>query len=113
MSIARRAFIRKLASASGGVMLTPSLSGLVACSDAGGKIGDPRTGRPGTPSSPFIKPYGELVRSVDCPELEIPERFRCVRISLGGVESSVREGFQVPNAFDGMAAFPCPTATSA
>ena len=52
--------------------------------------------------------YGELVRSVDCPELEIPEGFRCVRLSSGGLASSVRDGLVVPNGFDGMAAFPLP-----
>ena len=54
------------------------------------------------------RPYGELVRSPDSPELEIPGAFRCVRLSSGGVASTVRDGLVVPNAFDGMAAFPLP-----
>ena len=61
-----------------------------------------------TPRDLLIKPYGELVRSADCPEIEIPESFHCVRLSSGGVASTVRPGFTVPNAFDGMAAFPLP-----
>ncbi len=95
MTLGRRRFISRLASAGGLAALAPSLAGLVAC---GGGRG------PGRSSS--IRPYGPLVRSPDCPELEIAERLSCVRLSSGGVPSTVREGFAVPNAFDGMAAFP-------
>ena len=100
MTIARRAFLRQFATASGSAILTPSLAGLSAWSLS------PRDGR----SAPdlLITPYGRLAPSVDCPELEIPERFRCVRLSRGGVPSAVRDGLTVPNAFDGMAAFPLP-----
>ena len=111
MTIARRTFIRRLATAGGGAILTPSLAGLAVHGRAGAQQGAVRAGSgrgAGAASSPFIKPYGELVPSVDCPELEIPESFRCVRISSGGVPSSVRDGLTVPNAFDGMAAFPLP-----
>ncbi len=111
MTIARRTFIRRLATAGGGAILTPSLAGLAVHGRAGAQQGAVRAGSgrgAGAASSPFIKPYGELVPSVDCPELEIPESFRCVRISSGGVASSVRNGLHVPNAFDGMAAFPLP-----
>ena len=121
MSIARRTFLKKLASASGTVIVPPSLAGLVACGDAGGP-GDsavpavppvpPVPPVPAVPDEPvesrFIRPYGELVRSMDCPELEIPEGFRCIRLSSGGVASSVRDGLVVPNWFDGMGAFPLP-----
>ncbi len=93
----RRSFLAKLASAGGGMALTPSLAGLVACAERGVPPSDP---------GPFIAPYGPLTRSPDCPEFEIPESFRCVRIGVGEAESAVREGFRVPNAFDGMAAFP-------
>ncbi len=96
MSIGRRSFIRKVASAGGGIVLTPSMAGLVACADPKDVVAPGR----------FIAPYGRLVRSEDCPEFEIPERFRCVRLSTGGARSTVRDGFQVPNAFDGMASFP-------
>lgn len=83
-------------------MLTPSVAGLAACSDAAAR-------RPkGSPLTRFVKPYGELAPSQECPEIEIPESFRCVRISSGGVSSTVRDGLTVPNAFDGMAAFPLP-----
>ena len=110
MTIARRTFIKKLASA-GGVMLTPSLAGLAVHSRAGAQPGVAGAGNGSTASaasSPFIKPYGELTASADCPELEIPENFRCVRISSGGRPSGVTDGLTVPNAFDGMAAFPLP-----
>lgn len=102
MSIVRRSFLKALAAAGGGAILTPSAVGLAACCDAAAR-------RPkGLPRTRFIKPYGELAPSPDCPGLEVPESFRCVRISSGGVPSTVREGLTVPNAFDGMAAFPLP-----
>lgn len=108
MPIPRRDFLGRLASASGAVLLTPSLAGLMACNGRGpnepGEEDEPRVG----PETPAFKPYGELVRSADCPEFEIPEGFRCVRLSSGGRPSSVRDGLDVPNAFDGMAAFPLP-----
>ncbi|MXX35836.1 MAG: DUF839 domain-containing protein [Gemmatimonadetes bacterium] len=107
MSIDRRSFLRRFATASGGVVLTPSLAGLSAWSiPSRGNRAVP--GRLPDPRELLIAPYGRLAPSADCPELEIPERFRCVRLSSGGVASSVREGLTVPNAFDGMAAFPLP-----
>ena len=98
MSMDRRVFLRRLASAGGTAVFTPSLAGL---------IGWNRMSGPERRSANHL-PYGRLVASPECPELEIPESFRCVRLSSGGVESSVRDGFTVPNAFDGMAAFPMP-----
>ena len=50
--------------------------------------------------------YGPLVRSPDCPEFEIPETFKVVRISEALRPAAGRPGLTVPNAFDGMAAFP-------
>ena len=112
MSMKRRVFLRRLASAGGGAVLTPSLAGLI---NWNGRNPPTRPGAgygPGDGSrrgaSPFIKPYGELVASPDCREIEIPESFRCVRLGSGGVASTVRDGLTVPNAFDGMAAFPLP-----
>ncbi len=105
MPMNRRRFIHRFARASGGAVLTPSLVGLMACSrwDEDAETSDV----PGAPTS-IIRPYGNLVRSADSPELEIPEGFRCLRLSSGGMPSTVREGMTVPNAFDGMAAFPLP-----
>ncbi len=99
MTLGRRRFLTRLASAGGFAAFAPSLDGLAAW-------GSGRRGGRADSESPIIEPYGPLVRSADCPELEIAERLRCVRLSSGGVPSSVREGFDVPNAFDGMAAFP-------
>ncbi len=101
MTLGRRKFLSRMFSAGGFAALTPSLAGLVACGGGGRSSDEAR--RPVT-----IEPYGPLVRSPDCPEIEIPERLRCVRLSSGGVPSTVRDGFLVPNAFDGMAAFPLP-----
>lgn len=94
---ARRSFLKALGAAGGAAVFAPSLQGLARWSDA-------RLAR----SDMFAAPYGRLVPSPDCSELEVPERFRCVRIGSGGVPSAVREGLHVPNAFDGMAAFPLP-----
>lgn len=99
MTLGRRTFLSRMVSAGGLAACAPSLAGLVACSSG-------RRGEAVDPGSWIIEPYGPLVRSPDCPELEIAERLRCVRLSSGGVPSPVREGFLVPNAFDGMAAFP-------
>ena len=99
MTLGRRTFLSRLASAGGLAACAPSLAGLVACSSE-------RRGAGADQSSLVIEPYGPLVRSPDCPELEIAENLHCVRLSSGGLPSPVREGFLVPNAFDGMAAFP-------
>ena len=98
MPMDRRVFLGRLASAGTTAMLTPSLSGLVNWN----RVGDPARPPVG------YHPYGHLMTSPDCPELEIPESFRCIRLSSGGVASTVRDGLTVPNAFDGMAAFPLP-----
>ncbi len=112
MPMDRRVFIRKLAAAGGSAVLTPSLAGLIAHNRASGLESALHPPLPGVGRKarlhPIIKPYGELAPSVDCPELEIPESFTCVRLSSGGRESTVRDGLTVPNAFDGMAAFPLP-----
>ena len=115
MSIARRDFLRRFATAGGGAVLTPSLAGLSAWSLRAGRGSSSRSGEGvgahtgiRNPRDLLIEPYGALVPSADCPELDIPESFRCVRLSSGGVASTVREGLTVPNAFDGMAAFPLP-----
>jgi len=94
----RRVFLGRLASAGGTAMFTPSLAGLISWN----RMTAPRK------SSLNHLPYGALVTSPECPELEIPESFRCVRLSSGGLPSAVRDGLRVPNAFDGMAAFPLP-----
>ena len=112
MSMQRRVFLRKLGSVGGGVMLTTSLAGLISWNGRSATAGP--DGARGTldrirrTARPFIEPYGPLIASPDCPEIEIPESFRCARVGSGGVASTVRDGLTVPNAFDGMAAFPLP-----
>ena len=94
----RREFLRHLAAAGGGAVFGPSsLAGLAACNEL-------------SPMDVVVdtRSYGPLADSQDCPELQIPTGFRCVRLSTGGVPSNVRPGLTVPNAFDGMAAFPLP-----
>ena len=100
-SMERRVFLGRLASAGGVAVLAPSLAGLARWNGSAGGSRRSR-GLGGT----FIEPYGPLAKSPECPELEIPTGFRCVRISTGGGRSAVRDGLTVPNAFDGMAAFP-------
>ena len=108
MSMPRRAFLRRVAAVGGTAVVTPSLAGLAACGDVSGPEPDGTDVPVKPPARPIIKPYGELVRSPDCPEFEIPEGFRCIRLGSGGRPSSVRDGLLVPNGFDGMAAFPLP-----
>jgi hypothetical protein len=52
--------------------------------------------------------YGDLAGSLDCPELLIPGGFRCVKLSETRAPSKADPEFIVPQAFDGMAAFPLP-----
>lgn len=107
MSISRRTFLRR----AGGAAFAPSLVGLAACNDlltepgadhaiSGSVI--PR-GRPTGQGG-----YGELVESADCPELLIPRGFRAIRISEVTKPSRADSDFIVPQALDGMAAFPLP-----
>ena len=111
MSINRRVFLKQFATAGSSTILTPSLAGLIAFNRASaqdrwdGRLGGGNTG-PHATGNLIIKPYGGLTRSADCPELDIPESFRCVRLSSGGMPSAVRDGLTVPNGFDGMATFP-------
>ena len=110
MPINRRVFLKRFATAGSSAVLTPSLAGLIASNtaSAGDRWDGPVRGGNGRHATGnlIIKPYGGLTRSADCPELDIPESFRCVRLSSGGMPSTVREGLAVPNGFDGMAAFP-------
>ncbi len=104
--IDRRLFLQRLA------VSAPSLIGLVRLSEAQG-LAPPAVPAGSPASAASVEPrrapdYGQLVASSDSPQFEIPEGFRCVALSSGGVASSVRSGLEVPNAFDGMAAFPLP-----
>lgn len=82
------------------MVLTPSVAGLMACNDRAAATDRARR---------VVSPYGLLQPSVDSPELEVPDGFRCIRLSWGGRPSTVDPDFVVPNAFDGMAAFPMPS----
>lgn len=95
----RRTFLRRAAALSGGALVTPSLGGLTRWSDAAASVSLRRRDNGG---------YGELVQSVDCPELWIPRDFRVVQLSQSKTPSLADRSFIVPNAMDGMAAFPLP-----
>jgi secreted PhoX family phosphatase len=99
--IDRRLFLRKTAAASG-LILAPSLTGLIACTED----------HPLQPSgtTPTLKRarkgqggYGELVPSKDVGEIiSIPKGFHAAILSTSGEQMI---GGAVPSAFDGMAAF--------
>ncbi len=105
-SIDRRSFFQWLA------VSAPSLIGLARLAEAAGSAGP--TGPtvrnpPAVPDEPTRAPnYGPLMTSSDSPRFEIPEGFRCVPVSSSGLATSGRSDLDVPNAFDGMAAFPLP-----
>jgi secreted PhoX family phosphatase len=102
MMLDRRSFLRR----AGGAAFAPSLAGLAACVDdrvMAPSLG-PRHAVAGSGS------YGPLTLSADCPELFVPDGFRCVKLSETLLPSRANPEFIVPQAFDGMAAFS--TATS-
>ena len=104
----RRNFFRRVAAYGGGAIFAPSLAGLAACNDAARPTASPQTSAFARKAAKGYGGYGELVASAECPELLIPEGFRCVRLSQTLRESTANRGFIVPQAFDGMAAFPLP-----
>lgn len=104
MSVARREFLRHF----GGAALAPSLAGLVAACSATDRItasSDPATARLPRVGRGFGG-YGDLSVSSNCPELLVPSGFTCVKLSETLAPSRADHGFVVPQAFDGMAAFP-------
>jgi secreted PhoX family phosphatase len=97
----RRAFLRH----AGTAILAPSLAGLAACGieprgPSGGVRNAIRRANLGSGG------YGPLAPSVDAPELLVPAGFRVARVSVTGSPSLANPSFTVPNAVDGMAAFP-------
>lgn len=99
MKISRRQFFGQTARFGSGAIFAPSIVGLTAWSkEACGRTPAPATG----------DGYGELIQSPEAPELWIPRGFRCIRISETGKPSAADPSFIVPNAIDGMAAFPLP-----
>jgi uncharacterized protein len=101
----RRNFLRRL----GGAVVAPSLVGLAAV--YGGASNPvvaattrnflPRAGR-------GDGGYGDLFVAADAAELLVPQRFTVARLSATLAPSQAHPEFIVPQAFDGMAAFPLP-----
>jgi secreted PhoX family phosphatase len=101
-SLDRRTFLRR----AGGALLAPSLAGLAAC-------GNGTAGRASAAVRADVGSggYGPLEVSPDTPEIMVPSGFRVARVSVTGSASLADPGFVVPNAVDGMAAFPGPGGT--
>lgn len=98
-TVDRRGFLHRLAAYGSGALFAPSLAGLAACNDV--------------PWGPLLRKagkgsggYGELAESANCPELLIPAGFTCVKLSETLAPSQASPSFTVPQALDGMAAFP-------
>ena len=100
--VSRRKFLRRAAALGGGAAFAPSLAGLTAWSKDAYAQGAPPL-QAGASAG-----YGELFPSADVPELWLPRRFHCVRISETLKPSRADANFIVPAAVDGMAAFPLP-----
>lgn len=103
----RRDFIRRIAKAgTGAAMVAPSLSGLAAWNFA-----TPTQARAAAASRDDVHRafgYGPLRTSRDLPGFEIPESFHLVKLSESLRPAAGHPELIVPNAFDGMAAFPLP-----
>jgi secreted PhoX family phosphatase len=97
----RRQFLRRAAAVSGGAAFAPSLVGLTAWSKDAWAASVPARDGPAAG-------YGDLVPSEDVPELWLPRRFRCVRLSETLKPSRVNPALIVPAAVDGMGAFALP-----
>ncbi|MGQ0815854.1 MAG: alkaline phosphatase PhoX [Gemmatimonadota bacterium] len=104
MPVSRRDFLRRTIIGSG-ALFAPSLSGLAAFN---GLRAAPHAEQTVRHVGLGYGGYGELVPSLDAPELFIPIDFRCVRLSTTLSPSLADPGFIVPQAFDGMAAFALP-----
>lgn len=102
----RRMFLRRAS----GAVLAPSLAGLAACNlddVSGPAIDDPELhrGKRLPKGRKGYGGYGDLVLSPDTDLFLVPEGFRLALLSTSGVASLVDPSFEVPIAFDGMAAF--------
>jgi len=98
MTVDRRGFLGRSVCA-GGALLAPSLAGLISCGvvRSGGRDSTSRSARTGEGG------YGPLLPSRDVAGIiSIPAGFHAALLSTSGQEMI---GGNVPNAFDGMAAF--------
>ncbi|HEX7118670.1 MAG TPA: alkaline phosphatase PhoX [Longimicrobiales bacterium] len=92
--IDRRRFLRNSFRLAGGILVAPSLQGLLACS--------PNSTDPGGP--PDGVGYGPLLPAGD--DLDLPEGFRFAVLGVAG--SVMADGNRTPPMHDGMAAFALP-----
>jgi len=111
-SMDRRTFLRR----AGGALLAPSLAGLAACGREPGSGGS--TSAFTSAAAPPVRRavagqggYGALAVSAETPEILVPAGFRVTRVSSTAHPSLADPSFIVPNAVDGMAAFPGPDGT--
>lgn len=95
-SIDRRGFLRRTTAYGSSLLLAPSLQGLIACSKDTAIIPQRGLG------------YCPLAQSGAVPELMVPPGFTVVRLSETTSPSATNPGLVVPQAVDGMAAFPLP-----
>ncbi|HEX2189069.1 MAG TPA: alkaline phosphatase PhoX [Longimicrobiaceae bacterium] len=102
--VTRRDFLRNVAVYGGGAVFAPSLAGLAACNDATTAVGAAAVQR----AAKGFGGYGPLAVSARCPELLVPEGFTVARLSQVTRASQADPSFTVPQALDGMAAFPLP-----
>jgi secreted PhoX family phosphatase len=106
MTLRRRQFLGRIAELGSSALVAPSLAGLAAWNHA--TPAEARIAAAGRDRLLQAFGYGPLTPSRDAPELEIPANFRCVRISQALRPAVGHPDLQVPNAFDGMAAFRLP-----
>ncbi|MGH7664243.1 MAG: alkaline phosphatase PhoX [Gemmatimonadaceae bacterium] len=105
-ALGRRDFLRRSAFAAGSIAVAPSLAGLIACGERAESTDSARA--PLDRAQRGNGGYGGLSPSADCPELMIPAGFTCRALSRTRAPSLANASFTVPQALDGMAAFPLP-----
>ena len=102
-TVDRRSFLRKSSWLAGATIIAPSLSGLVACTDADATAPFDPNGVRLRQAPAGMGGYGALKPDKHYPEISLPPGFHAARLSVRG--DMMDDGNRVAQALDGMGAF--------